>query len=422
MPYPPHSTNDMTFRFPMIRAGLLVATLMASDAMALAVDDDRGYYLAGFGSYELPDSGRDSDNGYGFQVTFGRAIGANQALELSFLNLRRDRNIDGRPDYQRALSLDYVRDFGLQRFQAALLPDVKPYLLGSIGGVLEDVRGDSHLHPALNLGAGLLFPLRLGIWDWGWGLRTEVKGLIQYNDRKSAPADDDFLADLRFQIGLHIPLRWQTPPPAVSPPSRECALTAVDPVTGRRDCLNDGDRDGIADDVDACPDTASGDRVDDRGCSLTTAGDADADGVADGTDACANTATGLQVDASGCAVEQTLSLQAVSFESGSAVLTGVATGVLDGIAATLNHQDNLRLEIAGHTDDTASAAYNLKLSELRAEAVRQYLIARGVDGERLSTRGYGETQPLAANDNDANRALNRRVDFKLLINAAAPPP
>lgn len=411
----------MTLRLPMFRAAVLATFLSAPAAMALSVDDHSGYYLAGFGIYEQADSARDSDNGRGFQVTLGRALGEHNALELSFLNLKRDRDLDGRADYKSVLSLDYVRDFGMQRFEAALLPDVKPYLLGSLGGVLEDVRGDSHLHPALNLGAGLLFPLRIGSWNWGWGLRTEIKGLVQYNDRKSAPANNDVLADVHVLIGLNIPLAWNSGRASAAAPNRECALSVVDPVSGRRDCVNDADRDGVVDDSDACPATPDGDRVDARGCSLKVDGDADADGVSDGADRCPSTATGLKVDADGCAVEQTLSLQAVTFESDSAVLTGVATGLLDGIGASLNNQANVSLEIAGHTDDTASEAYNLKLSQLRAEAVRQYLIGRGIDGARLTTRGYGEAQPLVANDSDANRALNRRVDFKLLLTATPAP-
>jgi len=406
----------------MTRAALLALALIAPGAMALTADDDyRGYYFAGFANYELSDPSRDSDNGYGFQVTLGRALGQHSALELSFLNQQRDRNIDGRPDYKSVLSLDYVRDFGLYRFQQTFLPDVKPYLLGSIGGVLEDVRSDTHLHPALNLGAGLLFPLRIGFWDWGWGLRTEVKGLLQYNDRKSAPANDAFLADVHFQIGLSIPLVWNPKHSVSLPPTRECQLSVVDPVSGRRDCLNDADRDGVVDAADQCPATPNGDRVDATGCTLEKGGDADGDAVLDGDDQCPRTAFGLTVDAKGCAIEQTLSVQAVTFESDSAVLTGAATGVLDGIAASLNGQANVSLEIGGHTDDTASESYNLVLSKQRAEAVRQYLIARGIDGARLSTQGYGEVQPLVANDSDANRAINRRVDFKLALTPDAAP-
>lgn len=411
----------MTSRFPVSYALLFASALAAPEAMALSADDHRGYYFAGLGNYELADGARDSDNGRGFQITLGRALGEHNALELSFLNQKRDRDIDGRADYKSVFSLDYVRDFGLQRFQPALLPDVKPYLLGSLGGVLEDVRGNSHLHPALNLGAGLLFPLRIGVWDWGWGLRTEVKGLVQYNDRKSEPANNAFLADVHFQIGLSIPLVWNPRPSTALPASRECQLSVVDPVTGRRDCLNDSDRDGVVDGVDQCPATPNGDRVDAKGCTLVKGSDADGDGVLDSDDPCTGTAVGLTVDAKGCAIEQTLSLQAVTFESDSAVLTGAATGVLDGIARTLDGQPGIRLEIAGHTDDTASAAYNLKLSKLRAEAVRQYLIARGTDGARLSTLGYGEAQPLVANDSDANRAINRRVDFKLALTPDAAP-
>ena len=72
------------------------------------------------------------------------------------------------------------------------------------------------------------------------------------------------------------------------------------------------------------------------------------------------------------------------------------------------------MEIDGHTDDVGSDAYNLKLSEARARAVANWLIADGIDGERLAVRGFGNTRLKAPNDSEANRALNRRIEFHRL--------
>ena len=176
--------------------------------MALSADDQTDYYLGGFGSYEFADGQRDSKNGYGFQGTIGRPIKDNSSLELSYLAVQRKRDIDGGKDYRHSLMLDYIRDFGLFQFSSPLLPQFKPYLLSGGGAVLEDVRGSTKVHPGLNVGAGLLFPLRFGSWDWGWGLRAEAKVLGQFNDRDSAPANRQFLADYHFQIGLQIPLNF----------------------------------------------------------------------------------------------------------------------------------------------------------------------------------------------------------------------
>ncbi|WP_293396804.1 OmpA family protein [Nevskia sp.] len=392
------------------------AVLAAPQAMALSAGDQQGekeFYLGAFGAYEIGDGQRESKNGYGFQGTAGWAYSDNSSLELSFLGVGRKRDLDGRKDYLNSLMLNYVRDFGMYEFATPLLPRFKPYVLTGGGAVLEDVRGDSHFHPALNVGAGLLLPLRIGSWDWGWGLRTEIKGLVQYNAKDSAPANENFLVDFQALVGLHIPLsfghnRKPAPPPA------DCAVAVVDPVTGRQDCLADSDHDGVQDATDQCPDTVAGTVVNEVGCAVDN-GDADHDGVLDISDQCPNTAAGLAVDGQGCAVEQTISLQSVTFETASAVLTGQATNVLDGFARALSGQGNIKAEIAGHTDNVGSPAFNMTLSKQRAAAVREYLIAKGVAGNLLTTTGYGQEQPIASNDDDAGRALNRRVDFRIVL-------
>ena len=79
---------------------------------------------------------------------------------------------------------------------------------------------------------------------------------------------------------------------------------------------------------------------------------------------------------------------------------------------TLN--PTVHIEISGHTDNVGNAQSNQTLSENRAKAVYQYLISNGVQGDRLVYKGYGETQPIAANDNDDDRSKNRRTEFKII--------
>lgn len=87
---------------------------------------------------------------------------------------------------------------------------------------------------------------------------------------------------------------------------------------------------------------------------------------------------------------------------------------LDQVADVLGQYDQTYLDVYGHTDATGSAAYNQDLSVRRATAVADYLAARGVQPVRLGTRGYGETQPVAANDTEDGRAANRRVEIKIV--------
>jgi outer membrane protein OmpA-like peptidoglycan-associated protein len=82
-------------------------------------------------------------------------------------------------------------------------------------------------------------------------------------------------------------------------------------------------------------------------------------------------------------------------------------------AIIANHPELPSITIEGHTDDRGDDAYNLDLSQRRAEAVRRFLIGKGIDGARLEAKGYGETKPIKPNDTNANRSANRRVEFKV---------
>jgi len=142
--------------------------------------------------------------------------------------------------------------------------------------------------------------------------------------------------------------------------------------------------------------------------------DSDGDGVDDAHDQCPNTPLGLKVDAQGCVIEhQTIRLEGVNFEFNRAQLTAAARAILDEVAATFIGQPSLHAEVAGHTDSIGSARANLRLSERRATAVRDYLIAKGVPAERLVARGYGKTEPLITPEaSDLDRERNRRVELR----------
>ena len=142
--------------------------------------------------------------------------------------------------------------------------------------------------------------------------------------------------------------------------------------------------------------------------------DSDGDGVDDEHDQCPNTPKGLKVDAHGCVIEQqTIRLEGVNFEFNQAQLTAAAKMILGEVAATFIGQPSLHAEVAGHTDSVGSARANLKLSQRRAQAVRAYLIAKGVPPERLVARGFGKTEPLVTPETtDLDRERNRRVELR----------
>jgi len=105
-------------------------------------------------------------------------------------------------------------------------------------------------------------------------------------------------------------------------------------------------------------------------------------------------------------------LRGVSFESGSSTLRPDSYAILDEVAASLVANPDVRVEIGGHTDNTGSAATNLRLSQNRANAVLQYLASKGVNQFHMTARGYGVSQPIAPNASAAGRAQNRRVELR----------
>ncbi len=110
----------------------------------------------------------------------------------------------------------------------------------------------------------------------------------------------------------------------------------------------------------------------------------------------------------------------VLFETGKAEFKQeLAQPYLDKVARLLTEKTDKKVALEGHTDNVGSAEFNLALSARRAESVRQALLSRGVPQERLETASFGLTQPVAPNDTDVGRALNRRVEVIVLDETVA---
>jgi outer membrane protein OmpA-like peptidoglycan-associated protein len=107
-------------------------------------------------------------------------------------------------------------------------------------------------------------------------------------------------------------------------------------------------------------------------------------------------------------------LEDCNFDNGKATLQEGSYQVLDELVAYLVRKDDEKIELGGHTDNVGSAASNLKLSQDRANTVRDYLISKGIDPARLQTKGYGLSMPIESNNTAAGRAVNRRTEVKIL--------
>jgi outer membrane protein OmpA-like peptidoglycan-associated protein/opacity protein-like surface antigen len=211
-------------------------------------------------------------------------------------------------------------------------------------------------------------------------------------------------------------------------------------------CPVDTDKDGVADDADKCSDTPSGVKVDAAGCPVDT----DKDGVADYMDKCPNE-KGTVVN-KGCPdakaeqkaepkpepkvepkpevkvepvpeVKPVVNVEAkiaeinildIPFETGKSAIGKSNFAKLDNVVAIMQEFKDIKVEVGGHADSQGSASANMKLSESRAEMVKAYLIHKGIDEARLTTKGYGITVPVADNATAEGRAQNRRASFKVV--------
>lgn len=196
---------------------------------------------------------------------------------------------------------------------------------------------------------------------------------------------------------------------------------AFGPVSNHGCPLPDRDGDGLTDDVDRCPDTPGPREL--QGCP-----DRDKDGVPDIDDHCPD-APGPKEN-HGCPVYKLVTVNAnkitiaqkVFFAFNSAKVLPKSLPLLAEVALALHDHASLQVRVEGHTDSVGKPAYNLTLSQSRADAVRQVLVSDGVPPARLQAVGYGQTQPLETNDTAAGREVNRRVEFVITGGQPEAPP
>lgn len=379
---------------------LLAGLLAGATSLAHAADRDTPY-LGMMGTYLFPDISRKLDNGYGATALFGFPINDYVVPELTLSGVTANRKpASAGSDRLYSGGLNFaVFPFGRDN-------TASPFLLLGGGGEREDHLTGRKTSGYADAGGGLLISLNRSRTA---AIRIEGGRYAVFD--KTVAAGYGHVYDTRVSAGVQIALGAHVndaPPPPL-----------------------DSDGDGVPDDVDSCPNTPRGMAVDAHGCPLPPPPrpamaptpppppappvDSDHDGVPDAIDQCPYTPAGMQVDAKGCAIKAaTIVLHDINFEFNKARLTENSKLSLDQVVAGLKGQPTMQLEIDGYTDSVGKAAYNLKLSKQRAAAARDYLIAQGIEASRLHSEGYGAARPIASNKTRDGRAMNRRVEFKVV--------
>jgi outer membrane protein OmpA-like peptidoglycan-associated protein len=312
---------------------------------------------------------------------------------------------------------------------------VTPFVLfgGGMLGINSDGPLGTDIDPAVHFGGGV----KIFVNRWVM-FRVDLRDVVSH---KLGP-DNTFIShNFEGLFGLSIVLnRRNTPTPqqvADDQPidddrDRDGILNRYDECIDVPENINgyqdtdgcpeqDSDGDGYWDDQDSCPQQAG---VDPDGCPI---GDSDGDGLFDDVDKCVSepeTDNGFQDD-DGCPDELpdevkrfTGNIKGITFDTNKATIRRDSIPVLDEAVRILLQYPDIRIEIAGHTDNQGKHDHNMQLSKDRADSVKSYLVGMGVADDRVETVGRGPDVPIDSNETKPGRANNRRIEFRMLGGAA----
>jgi len=348
------------------------------------------FFVSPMASYVLADSNRGTDDGLGATLTFGKVFQDRFGFELETHYSAYDAENGGG---SAKLLSGGVRGllFPVEKGNA--------FVLGGLGyGRFKDHPGEDADYDTIlwTVGGGYLFgPFNFLVSDIS--IRTELAFRSDMHDGdRTSETNNNALNEIVANVGLLIPIGAGPVPP---PPPAEPIPVEVVPV----EAPADSDGDGVPDDLDKCPDTPAGTAVDADGCPLPAP-----------APACQTPEPGQPITLEGCAAGDKIVLRGVNFEFNRDVLTVNARTILDHVSDAMNRATNVRVEVGGHTDAKGTDEYNQALSERRAASVVAYLTGKGIAADRLQSRGYGEAEPVADNETDEGRELNRRVELKIV--------
>lgn len=324
--------------------------IVVAAAAQLVSADEGQFYLAPSMQIMNYDNGTGFDNELGYGIGVGYDFTTRLSGEFSVLDL--DPQMPRAPSVDQDLwKVDLLYNLGLDWGK------VEPFVVSGLGRSNIDGGSDS----VWNIGAGVNVPLTDRL-SWRNSLRN-----YYFSGRDSEDQDLGFASALVYRFGGSKAAQRSSAEPTPAP--------EVAPATAPADA----DNDGVSDSNDSCSDTPRSYAVDEDGCPI--------------------------------AIEEVARVELlVTFDFDKADVKPEFLSEIEDVAVFMEQHPDVVVELEGYTDSRGTEAYNLDLSQRRADAVRATLIDRfDVAASRVTARGFGESQPVASNDTDAGRASNRRV-------------
>ncbi len=391
-PIIPFGTNDYSEWNSELGYGIFIKKQLAP-SFALKLDAHRGVVQSDGGGLNAPDGMVDTDLKYAASIKGVVNVGT-----VSFLKR------------EKALGFFVQAGAGLTEYDLESNPSgnlgVRRELFIPVGVGANVKLGEV---VALNLGYDANF-LDADNLDGAWANGASNKDKWSYG-----------YVGLEFTLGSKSKpsLQWSNPVALMYDELKDPTLRQeVEALKGRvtnveqsvEDLKKDSDGDGVADHLDKEANTPAGAIVDGAGRALDT----DGDGVPDYKDDCPLEKGSAELN--GCPEMGSATMAGVDniqFEYNSSVLRTSSYPTLDKVSATLRANKSASIQLDGHASEEGTDAYNMQLSIDRANAVKTYLVNSGVDAKRISTKGYGESRPIASNATEEGRVKNRRVEFRL---------
>ena len=330
----------------------ILLSSLACASLVLAANSDYKYEITPLIGGGLGEGNHSLERNY---ANAGLALGFNQSedslidqFELGFLRTVQD--VDGK-NAVRNQDTSITRVFGNLVKDYGLTTDLSLYALAGLGVEFFDNELTKHQKDGLfgNYGVGLKYQLTDAM-----ALKFDLRHLISAQNGDST---------LLYNFGLAIPFGEKA--------AKVAPVAAPAPVAAKA-APKDSDGDGVIDELDKCPDTMRGAKVDSVGCI-------------------------------------TLVNLNVNFDTNKSDIKDIYSTRIHEFANVMNVDKRLKADIEGHTDSVGSDAYNQKLSERRAASVVKALTELGVEKSRLKAVGYGESKPIASNETVEGKAENRRV-------------
>ncbi|MBM7059369.1 OmpA family protein [Pseudomonas sp. UL073] len=332
--------------------GVVMGSLLATSSLAVLAQGQGAVEVEGFAKKEQFDSARDfKNNGNLFGGSVGYFLTDDVELRLGYDEVHNVRSNDGRDIKGANTALDALYHFN------APGDTLRPYVSAGFSdqSIGQNGTGGRNRSTFANVGGGAKLYFTENFYARAG---VEAQYNIDQGDTEWAPS-----------VGIGLNFGGGSKPVAVAPaPAPEVC--------------SDSDNDGVCDNVDKCPDTPANVTVDADGCPAA--------------------AENVRVELD------------VKFDFDKSKVKEESYGDIKNLADFMNQYPATTTTVEGHTDSVGTDAYNQKLSERRANAVKDVLVNQyGVGGERIQSVGYGESRPVADNATDAGRAVNRRVEAEV---------